>query len=106
MSKRTELNIFDKHRARKIFKKADTLLDKTGGEYMSLLGIDSPLFDGFETLDITREKIRAGEYIGRKITIRKDGKLVLSVSKNITFDVDFYDPGNWEKVLDDKDFSE
>ena len=39
-----------KHKARKIFKKANKILRKSGGDHCSFIGIDVPYFDGFENI--------------------------------------------------------
>ena len=97
--------IFKRHRAKKIFKRANMMLNKSGGNYASFFGIDVPYFDGFEKIDI--EKYHAEGSIPRKrIVIKTDDIMVFFAEKTaVSFELIKYDPGSWEMILTDKDFN-
>ncbi len=100
--------IINSIKVKSIYKKANRILKACGGEYCTLMGINSPSFKGFEKLDIEKHH-ETGTLPKDRMLIKVDGTLVyfVEVKKSIIntyFHVTKYTPGNWEKVLDDKDF--
>lgn len=102
------MSIREKIRAKRIFAKADNILKNMGGEYCSMFGVDSPLFDGFENLDIRRKSFEVGDgRPARIITIKRDDEVVFDAEKidGVSFETIIYRPGSWTKVLDDEFFA-
>lgn len=95
--------IINSIKARSIYKKADRILKTYGSTSCKLMGINSPSFKGFETVDIDKHH-EPGSIPRDRMVIKVDGSLVFLVEKNLSFEVVKYIPGNWEKVLNDKDF--
>ena len=89
---------------RRLFKKANKILDNMGGEYCSFMGVDTPSFDGFEMLYISRKEVHAGELPGKKITIETEGEVFFLAEKIEGFPLEtiIFRPGNWQKILDDE----
>ena len=98
-----KLSLGEKISAYRLFSKAEKLLRRAGGEYVSFFGMGSPLFDGFETIDIVTEKVTAGNLIGSRITIKKDNEKVFEAEKipGLPFEP-FFKSGNWQKVIEDE----
>lgn len=93
-----------KHKARKIFKKANKILRKSGGDHCSFIGIDVPYFDGFENIDIKRVH-EVGDITRDRIVIKTDDTMVFFAEKTaISFELIRYIPGSWENILTDEEF--
>ena len=90
--------------ARKIFKQANKILKRSGGDHSSFFGIDVPYFDTFESIDI-RKYHEAGIIPRDRITIKTDDTIVFFAEKTgISFETIKYTPGNWENILTDETF--
>ena len=99
-----KLRLGEKIVAYKTFLKADRILKKEGGKYVSFFGVGSALFDGFETVDIRKKKCSAGNLLGSRIIIIVDDCVVFDAERiaGLPFEPIIYRPGNWQKVIEDE----
>lgn len=102
------MTIRETFQAKRIFAKAERILKNMGGEYCIMVGIDSVLFEDFESLNIRRRNSDVGDgRPARFITIKKDDEVVFDAEKidGVSFETIIYRPGSWTKVLDDEFFA-
>lgn len=99
-----KLRLGEKIVAYRTFLKADQILKKEGGKYVSFFGMGSALFDGFETVDIRKEKCTAGNLIGSRIIVIVDDCVVFDAERiaGLPFEPIIYRSGNWQKVIEDE----
>lgn len=99
-----KLRLGEKIVAYKTFLKADRILKKEGGKYVSFFGMGSGLFNGFEVIDIKKERCAAGDLLGSRIIIIVDDCVVFDAERiaGLPFEPIIYRPGNWQRVIEDE----